>query len=203
MGPGGKQGEGFIHDEVLLGKRVGENVSHDSPIRSTSQGKAKWADTACQKSRVREVASPCSVRSECLLFIFYWIYLGWHYLIKLFRFRMYNSITHYLYIILWVHRPKSSLLSSPFIPAPFIISKHTLMLITNIWKIIFKVLIAQDWLFKNFLIKSSNIVSMVYKPDIKSWHNENIITALIQTGAYYCSIYIAKVKEEKGIKRTL
>ena len=29
---------------------------------------------------------------------------------------MYNSITHHLYFLLWVHHPKSSLLPSPFIP---------------------------------------------------------------------------------------
>lgn len=39
---------------------------------------------------------------------------------------------------------------------------------------------------------------MVYKPDIKkSYHNKNIITALIQTCAYYYSIYTAKVKGKK------
>ena len=42
--------------------------------------------------------------------------LGWHWLIKLYRFQMYNSTTHHLYIVLCVHHPKSSLLPSPFIP---------------------------------------------------------------------------------------
>ena len=42
------------------------------------------------------------------------IYLLWHWLIKLHRFQLYNSITHHLYIVLCVHLPKSSLLLSPF-----------------------------------------------------------------------------------------
>ena len=40
--------------------------------------------------------------------------LWWHWLIKLYRFQVYNSIIHHLYIILYVHHPKSSLLPSPF-----------------------------------------------------------------------------------------
>ena len=42
--------------------------------------------------------------------------LLWHWLIKLYRFQVYNSIIHYLYIVLCVHYPKSSLLPSLFIP---------------------------------------------------------------------------------------
>ena len=37
--------------------------------------------------------------------------LGWCWLIKLYRFRVYNSTTHHLYVVLRVHHPKSSLLS--------------------------------------------------------------------------------------------
>ena len=45
---------------------------------------------------------------------------------KLHRFQVYNSITHYLYIVLCVHHPKSSLLPSPFItPLPSSTSSHT------------------------------------------------------------------------------
>ena len=47
--------------------------------------------------------------------IFYCL-LGWHWLIILYRFQTYNSIIHHLYIVLYVHHPKSSLLPSPFIP---------------------------------------------------------------------------------------
>ena len=45
---------------------------------------------------------------------FYWICWGDR-LIKLYSFQVYNSILHYLYIILCGHHPKSSLLQSPFI----------------------------------------------------------------------------------------
>ena len=41
---------------------------------------------------------------------------GWHWLIKLYRFQVYNSITHHLYIVLCVHHTMSGLLPSPFIP---------------------------------------------------------------------------------------
>ena len=34
----------------------------------------------------------------------------------LYRFQVYNSIIHFLYIVLRVHHPKSNLLPSPFLP---------------------------------------------------------------------------------------
>ena len=42
--------------------------------------------------------------------------LGWHWLIKLYRFQVCNSLILHLYIVLCVHHPNSSLLPSPFIP---------------------------------------------------------------------------------------
>ena len=42
--------------------------------------------------------------------------LEWHWLIKLYRFQVYNSITHHLYVVLCIHHPQSSLLPSLFIP---------------------------------------------------------------------------------------
>ena len=52
-----------------------------------------------------------------LIFIYFLLnLLGWHWLIKVYRFQVYNSIIHHLYIVLWVHHPKSSLLPSPFMP---------------------------------------------------------------------------------------
>ena len=44
--------------------------------------------------------------------------LGWHELIKLYRFQMQNSIVHYLYVALHVYPPKTNLLSS-YIWPPF------------------------------------------------------------------------------------
>ena len=42
--------------------------------------------------------------------------LGWCWLIKLHRLRVYNSIIHHVYIVLYVHHPKSNLLPSSLIP---------------------------------------------------------------------------------------
>ena len=51
--------------------------------------------------------------------------LRWYWLIKLYRFQVYNSIIHYLNIVLCVHHSKPSLLPSPFIPSlPFLSSLH-------------------------------------------------------------------------------
>ena len=55
----------------------------------------------------------CSDHSNHSLFI--WFLLEIHWLIKLHRFQVYNSIMYHLYIVLCVHHHKSSLLS-PFIP---------------------------------------------------------------------------------------
>ena len=55
----------------------------------------------------------CSTHFSLSFFSFFkWIY----WLIKSHRFQVHNSITHHLYIVLCVHHPQSSLLSSPFIP---------------------------------------------------------------------------------------
>ena len=53
---------------------------------------------------------------KCFGFFLFYL-LGWHWLIKLYRFQGYISITRYLYVVLCVHHPKSSLLSSPPIPS--------------------------------------------------------------------------------------
>ena len=51
-----------------------------------------------------------------VLFIFYLLNLfGWHWLIKLYRFQVYNSKIHHVYIVLCAHHPKSSLLSPSFV----------------------------------------------------------------------------------------
>ena len=41
--------------------------------------------------------------------------LGWHLLINLDRFPVYNSVTHHLYVALCVYLPESDLLSSPYV----------------------------------------------------------------------------------------
>ena len=44
--------------------------------------------------------------------------LGWHWLIKLYRFWVYSAITHHLYIVLCVCHPKSTLPSPSIAPLP-------------------------------------------------------------------------------------
>ena len=48
---------------------------------------------------------------ELHIFSFLLNLLGWHWLMKLYRFQGYSSIIHHLYTVLCVHHPKSSLLS--------------------------------------------------------------------------------------------
>ena len=50
------------------------------------------------------------------LFLIFIDFIGVSLVKKLYRFQVYNSITHYLYIVLCVHHHKSGLLPSPFIP---------------------------------------------------------------------------------------
>ena len=53
-------------------------------------------------------------------FFFFTEFFGWYWLIKLYRFQVYSSVTHDLYIVLCVHHPES-ILPSPLI-SPFILS---------------------------------------------------------------------------------
>ena len=63
-----------------------------------------------------------------LSFIFLLNLLRQHWLIKLYRFQVYKSIIHHLYIVLYIHGPKSSFLSSPFIPSvPFSTSRRWIL----------------------------------------------------------------------------
>ena len=57
---------------------------------------------------------PCIFFNNVSIFHSTWLDTFWTDLI--YRFQVYNSIIHHLYIILCVHYPKSSLLPSPFIP---------------------------------------------------------------------------------------
>ena len=57
------------------------------------------------------------VNALCILFLFLLNLLGWHWLIKLYMFQVYNSTIHHLYIVLCVHHPNSSFFPSPFIPS--------------------------------------------------------------------------------------
>ena len=69
---------------------------------STYKGLRKWKFSCCT--------------TKCKYFFFQLNLLRWHRLIKLYRFQVYDSTTHHLYMVLCVHHPKSSLLPSPFVP---------------------------------------------------------------------------------------
>ena len=72
--------------------------------------------------------------------------LGWHWLIKLYRFQVYNSIIHHLYIVLCVHPPQvkspSIPISTPFTllylpPIPFPSGNHhTVSVSMSFWFLI-------------------------------------------------------------------
>ena len=53
--------------------------------------------------------------------------LGWHWLIKLHRFQVYNSIIHHLYVALCVYHPKSNLLSSWLLKVIILLLKYVLV----------------------------------------------------------------------------
>ena len=68
-----------------------------------------------------------------LICVFLLNLLGCHWLIKLYRFQVYDSIIHHLYIVLCVHHPKLNFLPSPFISAiPFSASPPPLPLVITI-----------------------------------------------------------------------
>ena len=56
------------------------------------------------------------------LFLFFFLFIEFvgviHWLTQLYKFRGHHSSAHHLHTVLCVHRPKSSLLPSPFIPQP-------------------------------------------------------------------------------------
>ena len=63
------------------------------------------------------VHSRCSIHQATPARAIFWLnLLGWHWLITLYKFLVCTSIIQYLYIVLCVCYPKSSLHQSPFIP---------------------------------------------------------------------------------------
>ena len=78
--------------------------------------------TACKLCHTLPKKRPCMTLRASRLQTLPWSWvlslklnlLWWHRLIKLYRFEVDNSIVHHLYIVLCVHHPKSSHLSSPF-----------------------------------------------------------------------------------------
>ena len=56
--------------------------------------------------------------------------MGWHWLIKLFRFQVYNSMINHLYSALCVHHPKSNLLLLPYIWSPLL---FTTLHLPSLW----------------------------------------------------------------------
>ena len=71
-----------------------------------------------------------------LSFLFLLNLSGWHWLMKLYRFQVYNSTIHHLYIIiLCFNHPKSNLILSPFIPPfPSSTCPHpTFPLVITVW----------------------------------------------------------------------
>ena len=85
---------------------------------------------------------------HCFLFYFFFLFnlLGCYWLTKLFKFQVHNSITHYLYTVLYIRQPKSSLCPSPFIllypPPPLCTlpprsNHHTVVWVHNCYFFIF------------------------------------------------------------------
>ena len=79
-----------------------------------------WGITLSAKEEVFAVSLEMHLKlffswMHIVLFYFLLNLLGWHWLIKLCRFKVYNSIMHHLCIVLCVHHFKSSVFPSPFI----------------------------------------------------------------------------------------
>lgn len=97
----------------------------------------KWFSYAIRSgSRLKSsISSTTLSKSPCLstfLSLFFFSFrknvlnlLGIHWLIKLYRYQVYSSITHHLYIALCVPYPKSSLLLSTFINISFMRARST------------------------------------------------------------------------------
>ena len=101
-------------------------------------------DTLIQPNSTKKTFCPCLVRlhwlesknassltsSICSLKTKFNL-LGWYWLIKLYKFQVYNSTIQHLYTVLCVHHPKSSPLWSPLIPrfnfylTPYLFLKRT------------------------------------------------------------------------------
>ena len=70
--------------------------------------------------------------AELWFFIFKLNWLGWHWLIKLYRFQLHNSMMHHLYIAFFVYHPKSNLLSPYVWPSLPFSTPHPSLLITTL-----------------------------------------------------------------------
>ena len=78
-----------------------------------------WAETGCNfyctiMCFKLEVCTTEDLNVNDLTNIYFILNLsGWHWLVKLYRLQVYNSVVHHLYIVWCAHHPKSSLLPSP------------------------------------------------------------------------------------------
>ena len=83
-----------------------------SPVALTS-AVAPWArgTQGSPSSLLVDTETTVPLLKKCLLNL-----LGLHWLIKSYRFQVYNSITHHLYVVLCVRHPRFNLLPSPLIP---------------------------------------------------------------------------------------
>ena len=102
--------------QCSLGKG-GLNSNHSAKWKEHTQLAIQSRGYSLNTFSALEILSVCS-RFRCF-FNFLLNFLRLHWLIKLYRLQVYNSIIHHPYIILHAHHPKSSLLPSPFI-RPFI-----------------------------------------------------------------------------------
>ena len=77
-----------------------------------------WCSLKCfVKSLTAKVIWAVSGALNLFIYLFFLFnLLVWHWLIKLHRFQMYNSLIHHLYILLRVHHSKPGFLLLPFIP---------------------------------------------------------------------------------------
>ena len=138
---GDKEDSGFLRHSTAF--KSSSPLSPPQPVSPQKSKSVSWEGSDCGNwdpgpasvlgpwSRAASLlcSPPLTLFCHFLLKKLCWkILLGWHWLIKLYRFQVYNSITHHLYIVLCIHHPKSSLLPSPFIPSLLSSTSSTLFI---------------------------------------------------------------------------
>ena len=100
----------YTHTEILFSHKITENPAVCDNMDVSWSHYTTWNRSDRERKILYDLPYMWNFFPEVLLNL-----SVWHWLIKWYRFQVYNYIIHHLYVVLCVHCPKLSLLPPPYI----------------------------------------------------------------------------------------